>query len=90
MFRKLLENNLYCKRSKCQFFADEVEFLGYEIKKGGMAIATDKIEAIVNYPVPKNKRDIRSFLGLANFSRRFIANFSGLVSPLTELTKDAN
>ena len=56
VFRKLLENNIYCKKSNCQLFADEVEFLGYEIKKGGMAIATDKIEAIVNYSVPKNKR----------------------------------
>ena len=72
LFSKLLKNQLFCKISKCRFFCNKVDFLGYTISASGVSIAEDKLKAIKNYLTPKNRREVRGFLGLANFSRRFI------------------
>ena len=83
----LLENHLYCKLKKCEFFKSSVKFLGYNISADGISMCEDKVEAILNWPTPKSVKEIQQFLGLANFYRRFISNFSKLVQPLTALTK---
>ena len=65
-----------------------MEFLGYIVKTGGFAMAQDKVEAITAWPVPKCRKDVRSFLGLANYCRDFIQNFSQITLPLTCLCSD--
>ena len=87
VFSRLSKYKLFCKPNKCIFFQPEVTFLGYVIKEGGFTIAPDKVKAILEYPIPKNRRELRSFLGLANFCRKFISNFSKIALPLTNLTK---
>jgi hypothetical protein len=76
---------------KCEFHKTEVTYLGLIITTNGVKMDPKKVEAIVNWEAPKQVRDIRAFIGFANFYRRFIDNFSGLVAPLIRLTrKDVN
>ena len=84
---KLREAKLYAKLSKCEFFAAEVEFLGHHIGANGLSVMQDKIAAVRDWPEPKNIHDVRSFLGLAGFYRRFVKGFSDIALPMTELTK---
>jgi transposase InsO family protein len=78
---------LYLKPSKCQFHVQEVEFLGFIVGKEGVKMDPTKVQSITSWPTPKSAHDIRTFLGLANFYRRFIENFSKTVTPLTNLLK---
>ena len=88
VLRRLQESRLYAKLSKCEFMQREVEFLGHRIGADGLRVSPDKIGAVQQWPVPRNVRDVRSFLGLANFYRRFVEGYSRIALPLTELTKD--
>jgi hypothetical protein len=90
VLERLREAGLYLKPSKCQFHAEEVEFLGFVIGKNGVAMDPGKVESITSWPTPKSVHDIRTFLGLANFYRRFIKDFSKLASPITRLLKKEN
>lgn len=84
---RLRENKLYCKVEKCSFHQTSVEFLGYFISSDGVSMDPGKADSIRNWPIPRNVKDIQSFLGFANFYRRFIDNYSGIVVPLTRLTR---
>ena len=67
-----------------------VEFLGQQIYAGGMTPTKAKLKAVRDWAIPQNVRDIRSFLGFANYYRRFVRNFTEIADPLTSLTwKDA-
>ena len=81
------ENQLYGKFSKCQFWLDNVAFLGHVISAEGVYADPQKIEAIVNWKPPTNVTKIRSFLGLAGYYRKFVEGFSKLAAPLTKLTR---
>ena len=81
----LAQNHLYAKPSKCEFFKEELEFLGHIVSKDGVKVDPKKIKAIVDWPVPQDVKDVRSFLGLANFYRRFVKGFAAIALPLTEL-----
>ena len=86
---RLRKSELYGKLSKCSFLQSEVSFLGHRIGAAGLRVSPDKVGAIQRWPIPRSVRDVRSFLGLANFYRRFVRDYSKLAMPLTELTKDA-
>ncbi|WVZ63250.1 hypothetical protein U9M48_012895, partial [Paspalum notatum var. saurae] len=75
---------------ECEFWIDEVPFLGHIISKGGIAVDPRKISAITNWEVPQTPKEVRGFLGLAGYYRRFIENFSKTAKPMTSLLeKDA-
>ena len=67
LFEKLKENNLYVKAKRCEFFKEEIDFLGYKLTPGGFAACPDKVNAVQVWPVPKSRKQLRGFLGLANF-----------------------
>jgi hypothetical protein len=82
----LNKEQLYAKFSKCEFWLSEVQFLGHIINSKGIHVDPIKIEAVRNWPPPTTPTEIRSFLGLAGYYRRFIENFSKIALPLTKLT----
>ena len=83
----LKEHKLYGKLSKCEFWLDEVQFLGHVISVQGIAMDPAKIETMVKWERPQIVTKVRSFLGLAGYYRRFVEGFSKMVSPLTQLTR---
>ena len=87
---RLREAPLLLKQSKCEFHKEEVEFLEFVVGKDGICMDPVKVESITTWPVPKSVHDIRMFLGLANFYRRFIKGFSKIVLPITKLLKKEN
>ncbi|GJQ86388.1 hypothetical protein Trydic_g8478 [Trypoxylus dichotomus] len=87
IFQKLKEYNLKVQLDKSEFLRKEVGFLGHVITPDGIKPNPSKIHAIQNYPLPKAIREIRAFLGLAGYYRRFIHNFARIVQPLTRCLK---
>lgn len=83
----LRENKLYAKQSKCEFFKTEISFLGHVINERGISMETSKVKAVSDWPIPQNITDVRAFLGLAGYYRKFVKNFSMISSPLSELLK---
>jgi hypothetical protein len=83
----LRDQKLYAKFSKCEFWLREVQFLGHVVNEKGIHVDPAKIEAIKKWEAPKTPTEIRQFLGLAGYYRRFIANFSKIAQPLTALTQ---
>jgi hypothetical protein len=86
--QKLREHQLYAKFSKCAFCLKEVSFLGHIITDGGIALDPSKVQDVLNWSLPKNVQEIRSFLGLVGYYRRFIEGFSKIVKPLTTLLEN--
>ena len=82
----LKEKKLYAKLSKCEFWLKEVSFLGHIISGSGIVVDPSKVEVVSQWETPKSVIEIRSFLGLAGYYRRFIEGFSKIALPLTRLT----
>ncbi|WVZ52658.1 hypothetical protein U9M48_003697 [Paspalum notatum var. saurae] len=90
VLQRLREHKLYAKFSKCEFWIDEVRFLGHVISKGGIAVDPSKVSTVTNWKVPEIPKEVCGFLGLAGYYRRFIDNFSRIAKPMTSpLEKDA-
>jgi hypothetical protein len=90
VLRRLSTNQLFCKSSKCSFHVDTVDYLGLVISPKGISMEEKKVQAVKEWPVPQNIKQVQSFLGFANFLRRFVANYSTLARPLHNRThKDA-
>jgi hypothetical protein len=83
--QKLREHKLYVKLSKCEFWMKQVAFLGHIISKGGISVDPSKVQHVLSWNAPTSVDDIRSFLGLAGYYRRFIKGFSKISNPMTEL-----
>ncbi|GJS04119.1 putative reverse transcriptase domain-containing protein [Tanacetum coccineum] len=83
----LKKEKLYAKFSKCDFWLDSVQFIGHVIDSEGVHVDPSKIEAIKNWAVPTTPTEVRQFLGLAGYYRRFIEGFSLIAKPLTKLTQ---
>ena len=81
----LREQRLYAKLSKCDFWLKEVSFLGHIVSVEGIRVDPTKIKAVVNWKQPRSVTEVRSFLGLAGYYRRFVKEFSVIASPLTKL-----
>ena len=87
VLEKLREHQLYAKFNKCEFWLKEVGFLGHVISREGIAVDPTKVTSITKWVAPTSVGEIRSFLGLAGYYRRFIENFSRIAKPMTELLK---
>ncbi|KAL0819744.1 hypothetical protein ABMA28_007792 [Loxostege sticticalis] len=85
---KLLQTGgLTLKLSKCNFFQSKLDFLGFEVSAEGIRPGSRKTEAVSKFPAPRNQHELRQFLGLSGFFRRFIKNYSSITSSLTDLLK---
>ncbi|KAJ3690822.1 hypothetical protein LUZ61_019986 [Rhynchospora tenuis] len=83
VFELLKKHQLYAKMSKCVFGTKEIEYLGHVISYQGVATDSKKIEAMLDWPTPRNVRDLRGFLGLTGYYRKFIKDYGVISKPLT-------
>jgi len=83
----LREHILYAKLSRCDFCKDKIQYLGHMISKDGIAVDPDKIKAIINWHVPRDVSNVRSFIGITSYYRKFIEGFSKIAYPITSLKK---
>ena len=85
VLQTLRENKLYAKLSKCDFWLKEVSFIGHIVFAEGIKVDLAKIATVVNWKPPRSVTEVRSFLGLAGYYRRFVKGFPVIASPLTKL-----
>ena len=83
---RLEDEGYYAHPDKCEFFQKEVSFLGHVVSEKGVAVQQHKVKAVTEWPVPTTKKEVRAFLGLTNYYRRFIPSFSEIAAPMTDLT----
>ena len=87
VLERLRTHKLYLQKEKCEFEWTQVEYLGLIISEGQVEMDPVKVKGVMEWPTPRNWREVQSFLGFANFYRRFIKDFSLHARPLFDLTK---
>jgi hypothetical protein len=87
ILQRLRDHHLYAKFSKCEFWLDTVKFLGHTISGNGISVDPNKVQEVMDWKTQTSVHQIRSFLGLAGYYRRFIPDFSRIAKPMTELLK---
>jgi len=87
VLKRLEKNDLFVKPEKCKWKVREVEFLEIVIGPKGVEMQREKIEGVLNWPAPKNIKEVQKFLGLTNYYRRFIKNFAKIAAPLHMLVR---
>jgi transposase InsO family protein len=87
VLQRLRETKLYAKLEKCQFGVRSIKFLGHWIDSKGIACNQEKVKALLEWPIPKSKRQLQRFLGLANYFRKFVNEFSKIATPLHRLLR---
>jgi len=87
VLKRLKENDLYIKPEKCVWKVKKIGFLGVVIGPNGIEMEAEKVDEVLSWPQPKNVRDVRKFLGLANYYRRFIKDFARVARPMNVLTR---
>lgn len=87
VFQFLANQQLFAKFSECFFGQQQIEYLGHIISAAGVAADPSKVEAMVNWPIPHTIKDLRSFLGLTGYYRKFISNYDVICRPLINLLK---
>ncbi len=87
VFQRLKENKLYAKFEKCDFGVTKVDFFGHRITQEGLKMDDHKVKAILDWEPPRSVPTLKSFLGLASYYRKFIKNFTKIMTPLTNLFK---
>ncbi|CEL62327.1 hypothetical protein RSOLAG1IB_10380 [Rhizoctonia solani AG-1 IB] len=87
VLQRLMDTQLFCKGSKCEFHQTTVQYLGIIVSDKGFSLDKLKIQAVQEWPTPTTVKQVQSFLGFANFVRRFVANFSQIARPLHNLVK---
>ena len=85
VFEKLRKAGLKLKPSKCEFFKEQIQFLGHIVSKEGISTCPEKVHAVQEWPMPKTINDLRSFLGFVGYYRKFIKGFSQIAKPLNSL-----
>ncbi len=89
VLERMREANLKLKPKKCSLFKSEVKFLGHVLSEEGVLPDPDNVKRLAEWPTPRRVKDVRAFLGLGNYYRRFVQGYSQLVKPLTALTQKA-
>ena len=87
VFQELRDNKLYVNGKKSEFFLQEIRYLGHIISKDGIRMDPEKLKIIEEWPQPRNLHEVRSFIGMCSYYRRFIEKFSIIAGPLHDLTK---
>ena len=89
VLRRLCEEGYYANPDKCEFFQREVSFLGHVINEKGLSVQQHKVKAVSEWPQPKTRKEVKGFLGLTGYYRKFVfQDYSKVALPLTELTKN--
>ena len=87
VFSILREHQFKVKLAKCSFAKQELRYLGHVVSASGVSTDPKKVQIIQDWPIPQNVKDLRSFLGMAGYYRKFVRNFGVLSKPLTNLLK---
>lgn len=88
VFRRLRDANLKLSPKKCHLFRNKVNYLGHVVSEKGIAVDSEKVDAVEKWPIPKDKHELRSFLGLCTYYRRYVPGFANIAKPLTRLTEN--
>ena len=83
----MITTNLCLKRTKCEFLQKEVEFLSHTVSAAGLQPNSKKVEVVKQHPVPKDRSELKSYLGICNYYRKFIEGFAKIAHPLHDLLK---